>query len=149
MKKILLLFITILSFGADMQILSKHFEYNQQKQMAIFEGDVNVTKESDNILSKILYLYTTKDKKLNKLIAKGNVKFIVKDKNSTYKGNSDKLTYFAPKQLFIFEGKVHITKIEDNQQLFGDKVVINKKDGTANIIGNDKKPLKFIIKVNE
>jgi len=51
--------------------------------------------------------------------------------------------------MFIFEGKVHIKKLEDNQELFGDKVVINKKNGTANVVGKQNEPLKFIIKVDE
>jgi len=149
MRFFLIFIFIIFSYSTDMQILSKHFEYNQTANIAKFIGDVNVTKESDNILCNTLYVYTSKDKKLNKLIANGNVRFIVKDNNSTYKGNSNKLTYIAPKQLFIFVGNVHITKLEDNQQLFGDKVIIDKKNGTANIVGKKNEPLKFIIKVNE
>ena len=132
-----------------MEITSKHFEYNQTSNISIFEGDVNATKGEDNILADKITLYLTSDKKLNKLVAEGDVKFRVKDNNSTYVGNSDKLTFVAPKELFIFEGDVHIKKVEDNQQLFGEKVIINKKEGTAKVIGGDKKPLKFIIKVNE
>jgi len=149
MKYILIFIFIVFSYSSNMQILSKHFEYNQTANIAKFIGDVNVTKESDNILCKELYVYTSQNNKLDKLLAKGNVRFIVKDNNSTYKGKSDKLTYIAPKQLFIFEGNVHITKLEDNQQLFGEKVIVNKKDGTAKVIGNKNKPLKFIIKVNE
>ena len=149
MIKYLVIFMAIFSFGANMQILSKKFRYDQVKNMSRFEGDVNVTKDKDNILSDILYVYTTKKKKLYKLIAIDNVRFIISDKNTTYKGTSDKLTYIAPKKLFIFEGKVHITKVEDNQQLFGDKVVIDKLHGTANVVGKENKPLKFIIKVND
>lgn len=139
----------IFSYASNMEITSKHFEYNQTNNLSLFEGDVNVTKGKDNILSDILYVYTSKDRKLDKLIAKGHVKFHVTDKNATYVGNSKVLTYIAPKQLFIFEGNVHIKKLEDNQQLFGNKVVIDKKNGTANIVGGKNKPLKFIIKVND
>jgi lipopolysaccharide transport protein LptA len=149
MKKYLLIFIALFSFGANMQILSKTFEYDQAKNVSKFEGDVNVTKDKDNILSDILYVYTTKNKKLYKLVAIKNVRFVVTDNNATYKGSSDKLTYIAPQKLFIFEGKVHIKKLQDNQQLFGDKVVIDKLHGTANVIGKENKPLKFIIKVND
>jgi len=149
MIRYLLIFIAVLSFGANMQILSKKFRYDQVKNVSKFEGDVNVTKEKDNILSDILYVYTNKNKKLEKLVAIDDVRFIISDKNTTYKGKSDKLTYVAPKKLFIFEGKVHITKVQDNQQLFGDKVVIDKLHGTANVVGKENKPLKFIIKVND
>ena len=149
MKYLIVLFMLLFSYGANMQILSKTFEYNQKQNLSKFIGDVNVTKEKDNILCDKLFVYSTKDKKLDTLVALNNVRFIINDKNATYKGTSNKLTYIAPKELFIFEGKVHITKIQDNQQLFGDKVIINKKNGTANVIGKKNKPLKFIIKVND
>ena len=149
MKKIILFVITtIIAYSANMQILAKHFTYDKQKGVSIFKGDVNVTKEKDNILSNILYVYTDKQNKLQKLIAIGNVKFRVKDKNSTYKGITDKLTYNANKEIYNFEGHVHITKLEDNQQIFGNKVIINKKTGDA-IVDSDSNttPIKFILKV--
>jgi len=148
MIRLLLLLVSFL-YGSNMEITSKHFEYNQTSNISVFVGDVNVTKENDNILSDKLVVYLTKDKKLNKLIATGNVRFKVNDKNITYKGKSDILKYFAQKELFIFKGNVHIKRLQDNQELFGDKVVIDKKAGTANVVGDKKKPLKFIIKVNE
>jgi len=147
-KIFLLLFLIILSYSQNLEITSNHFEYNQSSNISIFSGDVNATKGSDNILSDTITLYLTKDKKLDKLIADGNVSFKVKDNNSTYIGKSGKLTYIAPKELFIFEQNVHIQKIEDKQELFGEKVIINKKDGTARVIGKKHQPLKFIIKVN-
>ena len=149
MRFLLIIFISILAYASNMQILAKKFEYNKQKGVSKFSGDVNVTKQKDNILSQILYVYTNKDKKLKKMVAIKNVKFIIHDKNATYKGKSNKLTYIAPKEIFIFEGKVHITKLPENQQLFGEKVIIDKKNGTANVDGKENKPLKFIIKVND
>jgi len=147
--KFFIVFITIIAaYATNMQILANHFEYNQMKNISKFIGDVNVTKEKDNILTDKLFVYTTKDKKLYKLIALGHVKFKINDKNTTYIGNSGKLTYIKPKQLFILEGNVHITQLPSKQQLFGEKVIINQKTGTANIAGAKNKPLKFIIKVN-
>ena len=148
MKKIIFFILVVFSYSANMQILAKHFTYNKQKGVSIFKGDVNVTKEKDNILSSILYVYTNKNNKLQKLIAIGNVKFRVTDKNSTYKGVTDKLTYDANQEIYNFEGHVHITKLEDNQQIFGNKVIINKKTGNAIVdSNNDNTPVKFILKV--
>jgi len=149
MKKLVILLIGfVLAYSENMIINSKHFEYNQTSNISIFRDDVNVTKGFDNILTDKLTVYFTKGKKLSKFIADGDVIFKVKDKNATYEGTSKKLSYEATKEIFIFEGDVHIKKLEDNQELFGQKVVINKKDGTANVVGEKNKPLKFIIKVN-
>ena len=40
-------------------------------------------------------------------------------------------------------------KLKDNQQLFGNKVIINKKTGEAQVFGKKKQPVKFILKVND
>ncbi len=151
MKKIIVFLLIVFSYSANMQILAKHFTYDKQKNVAIFKGDVNVTKESDNILSNILFVYTNKKNKLQKLIAIGNVKFRVTDKNSTYKGQTDKLTYNANKEIYKFEGHAHIIKLQDNQEIFGNKIIINKKTGDAIVDSdkNDTAPIKFILKVKE
>ena len=148
MRFLIILILFIFSYAENMEILANHFEYNQENNLSQFIGNVKVTKNNEKIESNKLIVYTTKDRKLYKLIAQGNVKFKITNQNATYIGTSDKLTYIKPKQLFILEGHVHITKTQDNQQLFGNKVIIDKKNGTANVIGSKNKPIKFIIKVN-
>jgi lipopolysaccharide transport protein LptA len=148
-KKTLIFLILIFSWGSSLEITSKDFKYDKIKNISYFSKDVNVTKEKDNILSDYLTVYFNKSKKIDKMVAKKNVRFLIHDKNSTYKGKSDSFTYIANKKLFIFEGNVHITKIEDNQQLFGDKVIINKKTGESKVFGEKSKPVKFILKVND
>ena len=148
MKKIIIFLFIVFSYSADMQILAKHFTYDKNKNISIFKDDVNITKENDNILSNTLYVYTNKKNKLQKIVAIGNVKFRISDQNSTYKGQTDKLIYNANKEIYKFEGNVHITKLEDNQQIFGNKVIINKKTGNAIVDSdNNNTPIKFILKV--
>jgi len=149
MRFLFIFFITIFSFASEMEIHSNHFEYNQTSNISKFIGDVNITKEKDNILSDTLFIYMDKNKTLDKLIAIGNVKFIINEKNSTYKGRSDKVIYIVPTQIVIFEGKVKILRLPENQKLYGDKVIINKKEGTAEVLGEKNKPIKFVIKVKE
>jgi len=148
-KKISILLITVYALASNLEITAKNFRYDKVNNISYFTTDVNVTKEKDNILSNSLTVYFNKNKKIDKMVANGDVKFLIHDKNSTYKGKSNIFTYIAPKELFIFEGNVHITKLEDNQQLFGDKVIINKKTGESKVFGEKKKPVKFILKVND
>jgi lipopolysaccharide transport protein LptA len=148
-KKILFFLLFIFSWGSNLEITSKDFKYDKVKNISYFSKDVNVTKEKDNILSDLLTVYFNKNKKIDKMVAKKNVRFLIHDKNSTYKGTSNIFTYIAPKELFVFEGNVHITKVEDNQQLFGNKVIINKKTGESKVFGKNSKPVKFILKVND
>jgi len=148
MKKIFFLLLGInFLLASNILITAKSFKYDNKKNISYFREDVNVTKENDNILSNYLTVYFDKNKKIDKMVANGNVRFLIHNENSTYKGISNSITYLPKKSLFIFEGKVHIIKLEDNQQLFGNKVIINKKTGEARVFGEKKKPVKFILKV--
>jgi len=142
-----LLLIMLMGFNLvfGLEILAKSFEYNKTKRLAIFKKDVNATKQKDNILSDIMYLYTTPQKKIKKIIAIGHVRFIFNDKNDTYKGKSDKLTYLALKDTFIFEGHVYIKKIKANQDVTGDKVIINRKTSLVKVLSDDNKPIRFTL----
>jgi lipopolysaccharide transport protein LptA len=149
MIKFISIFFLIITpiFASEIQISSKTFQYDKIKNVAYFRNDVNVTRDKDNILSKYLTVYFNKNKHIEKIIAEKNVKFLIHDKNSTYKGRSDSITFIIPKDLFIFSGNVKIIKLKDNQKLFGNKVIINRKTGNSNVFGKKGKPVKFIFKV--
>ncbi|NPA55314.1 MAG: hypothetical protein GXO40_03030 [Epsilonproteobacteria bacterium] len=142
--RFVVLFIAVFLYADNLEISSKFFEYNKTKNMATFKKHVKVIKGRDTILSDELYIYTLPSKKLKQLIAKGHVRFKVFNNNILYRGSSDELIYFPKKQKFVFRGHVHITK--QKQQLYGQEVVIDKKNGLANVIGDNNKPLKFILK---
>jgi len=148
-KKLLIFLLAIYAMASNLEITSKNFKYDKKNNISYFRNDVNATKGKDNILSDILIVYFDKDKKIKKIIAEKNVRFLLNDKNSTYKGTSDKITYTPKDEIFVFEGNVHITKLEDNQQLFGNKVIINKKTGESKVFGGKNKPVKFILKVKD
>ena len=151
MIKYLIIFIMVVSgFAKNMQIYARYFFYDDKKHVSKFTKDVNVTKGEDNILANVVYVYLNQNKKLYKLVAIGNVRFHIKDKkNYTYIGSSDRLLYTAPTERYILQDKVHVTKVEVAQQLYGKKVIIDKLHGIANVTGEKDKPMKFIIKVKD
>jgi len=144
----ILLFLFVYINAVELKITSKFFNYDPNKQISIFKEDVNATKEKDNILCDELIVYFDKSKKAKKIVAKGNVKFvIVLDKSSTYKGKGKELIYNLKKgDIILNKGK--IVKIETNESIKGDKIILNRINKSAKVIG-DKKPLEIIIKVNE
>jgi len=144
----ILIFLFVYINAAELKIISKFFNYDPNKQISIFKEDVNATKEKDNILCDELIVYFDKNKKAKKIVAKGNVRFVVSlDKNSTYKGKSKILIYNLEKgDIILNKGK--IVKIETNESIKGDKIVLNRINKSAKVIG-DKKPVEIIIKVNE
>jgi len=144
----ILLFLFVYINATELKITSKFFNYDPKKQISIFKEDVNVTKEKDNILCDELIVYFDKNKKAKKIVAKENVRFIIAlDENSTYKGKGKVLIYSLKKgDIILNKGK--IVKIETNESVKGEKIILNRIDKSAKVIG-DKKPVEIIIKVNE
>jgi len=149
MKKIFIL-ISVLSFiFADiLHITSKNFYYDSKKLESIFTGDVNVTKNKDNILADKIIVYFNKNKKPVKFKAIGNVRFVLNDENVTYKGKCNKLIYnFLNTNIFLI-GNAFVKKLQTNESIRGDFIQINRKNKTIKVKGN-KKPVNIIIKVNQ
>ena len=146
--RLLLLFLFVYINASELKITSKFFNYDPKKQISIFKEDVNATKEKDNILCDKLIVYFDKNKKVKKIVAKNNVKFVIAlDENNTYKGKGKVLIYSLKKgDIILNKGK--IVKIETNESVKGEKIILNRIDKSAKVIG-DKKPVEIIIKVNE
>ncbi len=150
MKK-LIIFIFLISFiFADvLHITSKKFFYDSKKLISVFIGDVNATKGEDNILAQKMIIYFNKNKKPIKYIAYGNVKFVFNDQNATYKGHCDKLIYnFLTTDIYLI-GNAFVKKLQTNEIMSGEEIKINRKNQTLEVLGNNKKPVNIIIKVNQ
>jgi lipopolysaccharide export system protein LptA len=149
MKKIVFLLLATFLIAENLKITSKYFHYITDKRISEFKGDVNATKGQDNILANEMKIYFNQNKKPVKFIAQGNVKFTISlDQNNTYKGKCNKLIYqFNNGDIYLL-GNAKIIKIQTNESLSGDKIILNRKTKNATVEGN-KKPVEIIIKVNE
>ena len=151
MKKIFIIIVAILCVlkAEDMKITSKYFHYDTAKKESVFKGNVKVKKGKDNIEADEIIVFFDKNKKPQKFVAEGNVKFIIAlDKNSTYKGKSQKLIYQLHNGNIILTGNAEIVKLETNESVKGNKIILNRITKNAEVIGG-KKPVEIIIKVNE
>lgn len=151
MKKLFLMLILVISFvsAEELKVTSKYFHYDMAKKESVFKGDVNATKGKDNIQAEEMIVYFDKNKKPQKFVAIGNVRFVIAlDKNSTYKGRSDKLVYQLHNGNIILTGNAKIVKLETNESVKGNRIVLNRFTKNAEVTGG-KKPVEIIIKVNE
>jgi len=152
MKKIIFMISMMLVFinAEELKVTSKYFHYDMAKKESIFKGDVNATKGKDNILADEMIIFFDKNKKPIKFIATGNVRFVISlDKNATYKGNSNMLVYQLHNGNIILKGNAQIVKLETNESVKGNKIVLNRFTKNAEVTGGEKKPVEIIIKVNE
>ncbi|GAB6073836.1 lipopolysaccharide transport periplasmic protein LptA [Nautilia lithotrophica] len=152
MKKIIFIISMMLIFinAEELKVTSKYFHYDMAKKESVFKGDVNATKGKDNILADEMIIFFDKNKKPIKFIATGNVRFVISlDKNATYKGNSNMLVYQLHNGNIILKGNAQIVKLETNESVKGNKIVLNRFTKNAEVTGGEKKPVEIIIKVNE
>ena len=151
MKKIFIIIAMMLCVlnAEDLKITSKYFHYDTTKKESVFKGDVKVKKGKDKIDADEIVVFFNKNKKPQKFVAKGDVKFIiVLDKNSTYKGKSKKLIYQLHNGNIILFGNAEIVKLDTNESIKGNKIILNRFTKNAEVIGG-KKPVEIILKVNE
>jgi len=151
MKKILLITILVtFTLAQNIEITSKEFEADQQKLISKFIGDVVVKRAKDILKSQKLFIYFDKNKKPLRLVAIGNVIFEVYDKNGKfYKGRAQKIEYFPNKKEYLFYEQVHIVQMPDNRKIFAQKVILDLKSSHIQVSGEDKKPVKIILKLKE
>ena len=150
MRKILFLILPIFLFSENLEITSKNFEASEKKLISIFTGDVHVKKGKDRINSQKLIIYFSKDKKPIKYEALKDVTFKISlDNNKTYEGRAQKIIYIPKEMKYIFEKNVFILQKPDMRKIYGEKVILNRVTGKAIVRGNEKRPVKFIFKIEE
>lgn len=149
-KKIIFLILPIFLFAENIEITSKNFEADEKKLISIFTGSVHIKKGKDKINSQKLIIYFDKNKKPIKYEAINSVTFkITLDNNKTYEGKAQKIIYIPKKLRYIFQKDVYILQKPDMRKIYGEKVIVDRRTGQANVQGNENKPVKFIFKIDE
>ena len=94
-------------------------------------------------------VYFDKKRQPIKYVATGNAraKIFIKDKHYDGKGNT--LTYEPAKQIYTVSGNGYLHEVETDKNVYGEKIVVNQKDGTYSVNSDEKKPVKFIFQVEE
>lgn len=150
-----LLVTTLLLFGATEKLIidANKFETNDMKGLSIFTGNVKLKMAKDTLNSDKLEIYVkpnskTKAKKPLQYIATGNVSFDIHTNNKNYRGKGNKIIYNPEKQEYIVLGKGYLKEVTEDRELFGEKIFINQKTGSAKVVGTEKKPVRFILNID-
>ena len=137
-----------------LNIDAKHFESNEQKQTMIFKDNVKMTKNKDILLSQHLLINTQPAKNNPKkqipknYKATGDVSFVIHTVNNILKGKGDTLYYYPDEQKYIIVGNGYLED-KEGKKLTADKIYIDEKTGHTKIDGDNNKPAKFRLKLNE
>ncbi|MBS5830078.1 MAG: lipopolysaccharide transport periplasmic protein LptA, partial [Campylobacter concisus] len=84
-----------------------------------------------------------------KYVATGNARAKIFMKDKHYDGKGDTLTYEPAKQTYTVTGNGYLHEVETDKNVYGDKIVVNQKDGTYSVNSDEKKPVKFIFQIED
>ena len=108
----------------QVEITSNDFFADENKQISEFVGNVNIKKGSYDEL------------KANKVVVHFDKK-------------RHTLTYEPAKQTYTVTGNGYLHEVETDKNVYGDKIVVNQKDGTYSVNSDEKKPVKFIFQIED
>ncbi len=146
---IILSFLTLI-MAENVEIRSERFEANQQELISKFLGNVIFKKGKNIIKADKVFIYFNKKKKPIKIDAMGNVAFTLYDKSGKYyKGKAKRVVYFPKKKEYLLTGDVQITQFPDQKKIYAQIVMLNLKDSRIEVKGNENKPVKMILKIEE
>jgi lipopolysaccharide export system protein LptA len=154
MKKLFLfILVTTTLFAKEtLTIDAKKFVAEDTKNIVIFTGDVKMKKGSDKINAQklVIDLYLnkqTKQKEPKVYTASGNVYLEMKTKEKHWICKGDKIIYKPIEGKYIVIGNGYAEDKVENRKIIGDKIYIDEITGEANVDGNDKKPIRFIMEL--
>ncbi|MGA9045942.1 lipopolysaccharide transport periplasmic protein LptA [Sulfuricurvum sp.] len=125
-------FFFVFTSAEELKVISDNFKGDQKKGVAIFTGNVKVTKGSDELNASKVTIYTDKENKPTKYLAEGDVSFyIVTEQKEKYRGKSQTAIFLPNESEYHFYKKVDLIRLDDYRRVRGDKVVVNTVQGNA------------------
>lgn len=150
-RKLICLVFCSFSYAIEvLEITAKHISSNQSKGEVVFTGDVLIQRETDNLYADKVILKTGKDRKPSRYTATGNVRFGVKTNDGRkINGNAKEIIYDAKKDEYRLLGNAKVEEEGKQNAIRGEEIILNRKDGSANVAGDRKKPAKIIFTLDQ
>ncbi|WP_419769630.1 MAG: LptA/OstA family protein [Candidatus Marinarcus sp.] len=151
----LLVMVNVLFAAEDKLIIDANkFEAYDQKGIAIFTGDVKMTRIKDKLDANEVIVYLTpnpdgkaKQKEPLKYVATGDVSFEIYSNLKHYTGKGDKVIYLPKESKYEIIGNGYLKEINEDKTLSGDVIYINQVTGEATVKGSKDKPVRFILNI--
>jgi len=157
LKLVTLLILAINIYANNLSTLkidAINFSTNYNDNMIIFNGDVKMIKDKDNLKANKLVIYfkvSSKDSKRKEPIlytATGDVYLEINATTKHYIAKGDKVVFKPLENKYIIFGSGYVEDTKDNRKLYGDKIYIDALTGEAKIDGSKKKPVRFIMQLD-
>ncbi len=141
-------FLTI-SFAQEVQVKADKFMADESKGVGKFIGNVIITKSRDILKSDKLIIHFNKKRKPTEYKAEGNASIKVYIDGKEYFGSGKKLIYNPIKNIYTIDGNAFFHERVTDKKVYGDKIVVNQKNGKYEVSSKKDKPVKFIFQVED
>lgn len=115
------------------QVLSDTFRLNLEKKEGVFSGNVKVTDKTFNMESEELVVYFAADNKLERLVARGNVRI---------KAGTDRSSTSREAEYVVAEKKIKLTGdpvvIQDQNRITGTVITMYPESDRMDVDGRSK-----------
>ena len=148
-KIVFLLLFTGSLLAQKVNITSDNMEAADMKKEVHFIGNAKVVQGKSWIHGDEIIVYFDENNETKKYEAIGLVTFEFIQEKSSYKGSSDKVTYYPVKDQYILTGKAIIDDLINKRHVNGDEIILDMITGNANVKGSRKKPVKFIFDMKD
>jgi lipopolysaccharide transport protein LptA len=138
---VLFTFADRLIIGAD-----KFTAKDNQKEIH-FVGHANISQDGTSIKADNIVVYFGDDNSTKSFIAKGHVRFSIKNRKVNYNGRCNSIKYKPKKKLYILSGSVKLKDRIKNRSIVGEHISINTKNGSFTIKGKKSKQAKLIFNI--
>ncbi|EAI0652486.1 lipopolysaccharide transport periplasmic protein LptA [Campylobacter coli] len=148
-KIILFLISASISLASQIEVKALNFYSDENKGESVLSGNVEIIRGDDILTAEKVIIYTDKNRKPTRYEAMQNAKFKIVLKGKTYKGSGDKFIYNVAKDIYEINGNAYINELQSNQKLYGDKIIVDKRNNVYRVESKDKKPARFIFDLEQ
>lgn len=135
-------------FAEELKVTSDSFNADENKGISVFEGNVNIIKNRDELNASKVEIYTDEQNKPTKFIATGDVSFVIETKQGTqYSGVANKAIYLPADKEYHFFQNVRLSQLNEKKEIQGEEVVLKTIDGKAYAKGVVQKPVIMIFDI--
>ncbi|TQR60589.1 lipopolysaccharide transport periplasmic protein LptA [Campylobacter troglodytis] len=151
MVRIILIFslFFVCLFAKPIELSADRFYADEKSGENVLSGNVVVKKDQDILHSAKLLITTDSKRKPTKYKASGNASFNIILKDKHYKGGGNELIYDVLQDRYEITGNAFIQELVEKRRLYGDKIIIDKKQEKYEVISDKSKPVRFIFEVEE
>lgn len=134
--------------SSELKVKANQFDADEKKGISVFNGDVNIVKNDDELNASKVVIYTNKEHEPIRFEAKGNVSFNIKtEKGSLYTGSAQEVIYLPQKKEYHFFKNVHLNQIDEKKEIQGEEVVLKIVEGKAYAKGLKSEPVIMIFTI--